>query len=128
MRHFKRQLALFGLLTVSIFYSGLPSLAADRQLQIAPVQPAPGGERRLALIIGNSSYKTSPLRNPVNDARSIGKALSATGFRRNGRALPKANAVEVLSGGRSPSFRFREEQELDILASCRGLCRDFRNA
>src|SRR5258706_16304675 len=54
-------------------------------------------------------------------------ALSATGFRRNGRALPEANAIEVPSGGRCPSFRFSEEQKLDILASRRGLCRDFCN-
>ena len=53
--------------------------AAERQLQIAPVKPA-AGERRLALVIGNSSYKSSPLRNPVNDARAIAKALANTGF------------------------------------------------
>jgi uncharacterized caspase-like protein len=56
-------------------------LAQDRQLQIAPVKPAPAGERRIALVIGNSAYKASPLKNPVNDARAISKALSETGFR-----------------------------------------------
>src|SRR6185295_15771557 len=81
MRRLKKQLALFGLLTLSVLYSGLPGFAADRQLQIAPVKAAPGGEKRLALVMGNSAYKTSPLRNPVNDARSIAKALSATGFK-----------------------------------------------
>jgi uncharacterized caspase-like protein len=50
-------------------------------LQIQPVKPAPAGERRVALVIGNSAYKTSPLRNPVNDARAISKALAATGFK-----------------------------------------------
>ncbi len=59
----------------------LPVVAADRQLQIVPVKPAPAGEKRLALIIGNSAYKASPLRNPVNDARAIGTALSETGFK-----------------------------------------------
>src|SRR5258706_11077575 len=55
--------------------------AAERQLQIAPTAPAPGGEKRVALIIGNSSYKNSPLKNPVNDARAISKALASTGFK-----------------------------------------------
>ena len=30
-------------------------------------------EKRIALIIGNARYKSSPLRNPVNDAAVIGK-------------------------------------------------------
>lgn len=33
-------------------------------------------ERRVALIIGNDAYADAPLRNAVNDARSIDKALS----------------------------------------------------
>jgi uncharacterized caspase-like protein len=55
--------------------------ASERQLQIAPAKPAPHGEKRLALIIGNAAYKTAPLRNPVNDARAIAKALASSGFR-----------------------------------------------
>ena len=37
-------------------------------------------EKRLALVIGNGSYATSPLRNPTNDARALGRALRGTGF------------------------------------------------
>ncbi len=37
-------------------------------------------ERRLALVIGNSSYAEAPLKNPVNDARSMARALRARGF------------------------------------------------
>ena len=40
--------------------------------------PVPGwaaGEQRLALVIGNASYKHSPLANPVNDARLMELAL-----------------------------------------------------
>jgi uncharacterized caspase-like protein len=55
--------------------------AQERQLQVAPTKPAPAGERRVALVIGNSSYKTSPLKNPVRDARAISKVLAATGFK-----------------------------------------------
>jgi hypothetical protein len=35
---------------------------------------------RVALVIGNGAYKEAPLRNPVNDARSMRKRLSALGF------------------------------------------------
>ena len=37
-------------------------------------------QRRLALVIGNADYKTAPLRNTVNDARSMNKTLSDLGF------------------------------------------------
>ncbi len=36
--------------------------------------------RRLALVVGNSAYKNSPLRNPTNDADLISKTLTASGF------------------------------------------------
>jgi hypothetical protein len=40
-----------------------------------------GGEKRLALIIGNAKYIYSPeLANPVNDARAIKDALQNVGF------------------------------------------------
>jgi uncharacterized caspase-like protein len=37
-------------------------------------------EKRLALIIGNGKYEKSPLKNPVNDARSMEKSLKSLGF------------------------------------------------
>ncbi len=37
-------------------------------------------ERKIALVIGNSSYKSSPLRNPVNDADNITSKLRILGF------------------------------------------------
>lgn len=37
-------------------------------------------ETRLALVIGNSAYTTSPLANPKNDAEAIARALTAVGF------------------------------------------------
>ena len=37
-------------------------------------------ERRTALVIGNGSYKTAPLRNPANDARDMAKVLEELGF------------------------------------------------
>ena len=40
--------------------------------------PAPG---RVALLIGNNAYPSSPLRNAVNDARDLGAVLRELGFR-----------------------------------------------
>ena len=37
-------------------------------------------EQRTALVIGNASYFTSPLRNPANDARDVSTSLSNLGF------------------------------------------------
>lgn len=37
-------------------------------------------ERRVALIIGNSDYTTSPLKNSVNDARDMREQLHGLGF------------------------------------------------
>lgn len=37
--------------------------------------------KRIALIIGNNNYSMSPLRNAINDARLMDKALRAAGFK-----------------------------------------------
>ena len=37
-------------------------------------------EQRIALVIGNSAYKASPLKNPVNDARDMAISLRGYGF------------------------------------------------
>jgi formylglycine-generating enzyme required for sulfatase activity len=39
------------------------------------------GNQRVALLIGNSSYSTAPLRNPPNDVREMEAALQAVGFK-----------------------------------------------
>ena len=54
----------------------LPAVAQDRQL----VQQPAAEEKRIALVIGNSAYQTAPLKNPVNDAEDITRALRASGF------------------------------------------------
>lgn len=43
---------------------------------LEPVEP----ERRIALVIGNSAYEASPLKNPVNDARDMAATLRQLGF------------------------------------------------
>jgi Caspase domain len=37
-------------------------------------------EQRLALLIGNASYRLDPLQNPVNDVRTMAASLKAVGF------------------------------------------------
>lgn len=41
---------------------------------------APAHAKRVALVIGNSSYIQGPLKNPVNDARAMESRLKALGF------------------------------------------------
>jgi len=36
--------------------------------------------KRVALVIGNGAYSSSPLRNPPNDARDVSSAFSNLGF------------------------------------------------
>ena len=61
--------------------------ARERELRPPPQaaqspQPAPvaRNERRVALLVGNSAYKQSPLLNAVNDAVDLNVALKALGF------------------------------------------------
>lgn len=42
--------------------------------------PKAEGAGRVALVVGNAAYETSPLRNPVNDARDMAASLDAMGF------------------------------------------------
>ncbi len=47
-----------------------------------PGAAAPQEEgKRIALIVGNDAYSIKPLRNAVNDARAMDKALQSSGFR-----------------------------------------------
>ena len=52
--------------------------AQGRIDEIAPTGPA---DARVALVIGNSSYKVvNPLTNPANDPQAIGQTLNRAGF------------------------------------------------
>jgi uncharacterized caspase-like protein len=69
----------------------LASLLATAWTSCALAQAAPGAgtrtkatevtEDRLALVIGNATYRLSPLDNPANDARLIGGLLEKAGFK-----------------------------------------------
>ena len=53
---------------IFVFIFMLPSLSFSAQ------------QSRIALVIGNSSYKSSPLQNPLNDANDMAVVLRKLGF------------------------------------------------
>lgn len=66
-------------LTVNAAYA---QAQTNRNLTVssAPVGVAAQKVQRVALVIGNGSYKDAALTNPVNDARAISQALRESGF------------------------------------------------
>lgn len=59
----------------------------EEQLKVAqqPTQPnrpavSPVNDRRVALVIGNATYKNNPLKNPVNDSTDMARSLRLVGF------------------------------------------------
>lgn len=51
----------------------------DRNLAVNQVNVA-ASEQRIALVIGNSAYRSGALRNPVNDAKDVAAKLRKQGF------------------------------------------------
>jgi uncharacterized caspase-like protein len=76
----------FGLMALLVSLAIVTPMAAQisqpaRAVQVKPTsQPTTGQESRVALVIGNGAYQTSPLKNPPNDARSVSGALQKCGF------------------------------------------------
>jgi hypothetical protein len=58
-------------------------------------------ESRVALVIGNSSYKNSPLKNPINDANDVSAKLRNLGF----VVVERNNLVVKNIGGTLRDFR-----------------------
>ena len=60
---------------------------AEEQLRLAQQIEQPNKpplvsnlERRVALVIGNATYKVNPLKNPVNDSTDMARSLRSVGF------------------------------------------------
>ena len=72
-------LCLFTLYSAALTTSAsvVSSQTGSRGMQVKKGEKA---EQRVALVIGNSAYKDSPLLNPVNDARQMARALREVGF------------------------------------------------
>lgn len=60
----------------------LPTPAAEkkRRVEVKPRNTSKSAEHRIALVIGNSSYRVGSLRNPTNDTRTIATALRELDF------------------------------------------------
>lgn len=56
------------------------ALAAITMLMLLTTS-ASASDERIALVIGNDAYPTEPLRNAVNDAQQVAKALTTLGFK-----------------------------------------------
>jgi len=52
--------------------------SSDRRIAVPNINR--DGRKRVALVIGNSSYTSSPLKNPANDARAMAATLRRLGF------------------------------------------------
>jgi uncharacterized caspase-like protein len=63
---------------LAIVLSARASIAQNARAS-PPIEPV-AVQRKMALVIGNSAYPTSPLKNPGNDAIAIAAALQRLGF------------------------------------------------
>lgn len=70
------RLARSGFLLASLLMWAAPAPAQSRDISVEAMR----SEKRVALVVGNAAYRTSPLKNPVNDARAMAHALRANGF------------------------------------------------
>src|SRR3990172_3250211 len=62
-----------------IFALALTATAVERSVKVTKKDVA-GDQRKTALVIGNSTYLASHLKNPANDAKAMAKALRELGF------------------------------------------------
>ena len=83
--------AMKKLLTLSFLVFVLLTFSVASQTNRQLVQENSTAEQRFALIIGNAVYETSPLKNPVNDARAMAQTLTALGF----QVILKENVNQV---------------------------------
>jgi tetratricopeptide (TPR) repeat protein len=54
--------------------------AQERGMEVIKSKSEAQGQPRFALVIGNGSYKFSPLKNPLTDAKDMAQALASFGF------------------------------------------------
>ena len=77
------------LLCIMVLLYATSSLATEKPAKkisksydrgLSAVEKPRDGRKRVALVIGNSNYASSPLKNPVNDARAMASLLRKLGF------------------------------------------------
>jgi hypothetical protein len=95
MRYFFSHIITALCLTVMLTHAH----AADNRA-LKPSNKAEEG-RRVALVIGNSDYTNSPLKNPVNDAKDVASKLRGLGF----DVIERNNLKTKQIGGTLREFR-----------------------
>jgi formylglycine-generating enzyme required for sulfatase activity len=66
---------------LGVFFLACLAHADDRGLKLNPGESTKAqSEQRVALVIGNGAYESTPLRNPPNDAKAMGAMLRELGF------------------------------------------------
>lgn len=83
-----------------LLFAGQAPAADDRNLAVKQVSSA-ASEQRIALVIGNSAYINSPLKNPVNDAKDMANKLRGLGF----YVIERNNLQTKQIGGTLREFR-----------------------
>lgn len=92
------------IITVFILTSVLTSFAfaQQRNLVVTP-KIADAIEDRVALVIGNGAYQSSPLKNPLNDSRAMARKLKTLGF----DVIERENLTQKQVGSVLHEFRSR---------------------
>jgi len=96
----------------------VPVFGADKGVALT-------GLNRVALVVGNSAYKFAPLRNPVNDARTMRDLLKRAGFRVT--LLENASKRRLLEAVRSFGSSLRQSDAALFYFSGHGLQQGGRN-
>jgi hypothetical protein len=81
--------ALTRVLIAAVCLAGA-TLTAAQGTRAPAAEAQPASEGRIALVIGKSSYRNSPLANPTNDAADIARRLEELGF----KVILKLNASQ----------------------------------
>lgn len=99
LRRKRAGIAYLVLTWLSAFVLALPAQAQSNGTEGRNVAVA--GNTKVALVIGNSRYKTQPLANPGNDARAIAAKLKGLGF----DVILRENLGAMQIGGALREFR-----------------------
>lgn len=91
-----------------------PTLLAQgsRGIGVQQGQQAASGEYRIALVMGNSAYADMPLKNPVNDARAMARALRDVGF--DVIHVENQNQVGMKKAIREFGFKLRQNRGVGL--------------
>lgn len=66
------------IISILLSFQGIVYADASRAVKSKSVH---NKENRVAVVIGNSDYASNPLKNPVNDAKSLASVLRSQGFK-----------------------------------------------